>query len=115
MRFFMTVDSYPGSGVALLKFCAWTRHAAGVASFLGGELSMGTQQQENGDKKPSDAGGTGVSNSHAAGSGSTTGDPGNVRGPQTAGKSSQASGQGTSGSSPDDHIELGTHGPHTGG
>jgi hypothetical protein len=61
---------------------------------------MGNQAQNQGPD--------GVKNSHAAGSGSSTGDPGNPRGPKPAQeiKDSQVSHQPTSGASPDDHIEL---------
>ena len=55
-------------------------------------------------------GADGAKNSHAAGSGSTTGDPGNPRGPQPAQgqgtKDSAASRQTTSDATPDDPIEL---------
>ena len=60
---------------------------------------MGNQAQ---DQHPD-----GARKSHAAGSGSSTGDPGNPRGPTPAqgSKDSQVSRQSTSGDSPDDHIE----------
>jgi hypothetical protein len=51
---------------------------------------MGNQPQNPGFDKADDAAGSGAKKSHAAGSGSSTGDPGNPRGPQPkAGKNGQ--------------------------
>ena len=76
---------------------------------------MGNESENQGLDKAGDAVRTGAKTSHAAGSGSSTGDPGNPRGPQTeAGERSQASRNPASGASPDDHIELGTQNPQKG-
>jgi hypothetical protein len=73
---------------------------------------MGSQSQNQGSGNVVDPGRMGARNSHAAGSGSSTGDPGNQRGPQPQGskpaKDGQPSRQATDGASPDDHVESGS-------
>jgi hypothetical protein len=69
---------------------------------------MSNQSQQPGSGKAGDAVGTGMKKSHAAGSGSSTGDPGNPRGPQPqAGKNSQAPQPGTPVTSPDPNPPKG--------
>jgi hypothetical protein len=66
---------------------------------------MGNQSQNQGSGTAVDPVGTGAKNSHAAGSGSSTGDPGNPRGQQAQGgktaKGGQPSRQATGGASED--------------
>ena len=70
---------------------------------------MAAQSQNQGAGKAGEPTGTGAKNSHAAGSGSSTGDPGIPRGQQPqdgkAAKGGQPLRQATDGASPDDHIE----------
>jgi hypothetical protein len=66
---------------------------------------MANQSQNQGSGNANDPVRTGAKNSHAAGSGSSTGDPGNQRGQDAKTKSGQATRPATDGASPDDHIE----------
>jgi hypothetical protein len=67
--------------------------------------------QNLGSDKRADAVGKGAKKSHAAGSGSSTGDPGNPRGQQPkAGESGQAPLPATPAG--DDDINLGSQNPH---
>jgi len=70
---------------------------------------MGNQSQNQGASNAGNPVGSGAKNSHAAGSGSTTGDPGNPRPPSPTGKPGgqrgQPSRQATDGASPDDPSE----------
>jgi hypothetical protein len=75
---------------------------------------MAKRSQNQSPDKAADAVGRRARKAHAAGSGSSTGDPGNARGRQpSASKSGQAPLPATPPS--DDDIDLGNQDPHKGG